>query len=163
MGSAIRAHLLESFDLAGRGRRVREEDDGGDYDDYVSGERHADVYDDADDAEDSVPARARKVTAEEYLRQLEEDDDLEFAEEFRTLLAKHRKVRGGGVGARPGGEVTHGQGEGGAGGRTSRESRRWANRLTGTGRPLTESRGAHGWMGRLLEEVIPSSRWYERD
>jgi hypothetical protein len=145
-----------------RARRV-EEDDGGDYDDYVTGERHADLYDDADDAEGSVPAKARKVTAEEFLDSLTEDEDAEFAAEFRALLAKHRKVRGGAVGARPGGQVTGGQGVGGAGGRTSRESRRWANRLTGSGRPLTESRSARRWMGRLLEEVIPSSRWYERD
>jgi hypothetical protein len=152
MGSAIRAHLLESFDLAGRGRHLDEDDAGGAYDDFVSGDRHADVYDDADDAEDSVPARARKVTAEEFLDSLTEDEDAEFAEEFRALLAKHRKVRGGGVGARPGGEVTHGQGAGGPGGRTSRESRAWARRLMGE-RSLTESRAAARrlayWLVRL--------------
>jgi hypothetical protein len=148
MAKVITAQLLESHDLHGRARRLDEDDDGGDYDDYVTADRHADLYDDADDAEDSVPARARRVTAEEFLDSLTEDDDAEFAEEFRALLAKHRKVRGGGVGARPGGEVTHGPG-----GKVSRESREdWLRRLRGQ-RSLREEREAQRrldcWLTRL--------------
>jgi hypothetical protein len=138
-----------------------EGDDGGD---YVTTDRHADGYDEADDAEDSTPARARRVTAEEYLRQLDEDGDEEFAADFRAMLKKHAKQKGGGDDARPGGQVVAGQGVSGPGGRVSRESRAWLYKLR-HGESLMESRRrdrkAARWAARLLIEKKASSRNYE--
>jgi hypothetical protein len=159
MGRVVSAHLLESFDLAGRGRRVREEVPVEDGDDEEDGEGLEATMDDAaDDGDESEGYRAKKQLFDAY-RAAIEDGDHDASDEYHRRLKQHHMDRGAGVDARPrerGAYFT--QGEGGGDGSTrarstgSRESRDWARRLRGQ-RTLREEREAQRrvdyWMRRL--------------